>query len=307
MNKKQLPGKVVTNPHVFLSRIKTRWPLLIWLVAVFLTVFIYFHGGRFGGMSGSVITSLDHATPLETGRLKSIFVQIGDSVLKEAPLAQMDTSLLLAEKAVFEAEVRSMHGELKAVSSEVERLNKLRDQQLTSEQNILALRVKQKTLEAEITASEVEKQISLLEMRIQNCTLRAQADGVVSRIYHSPGSVIQSGDPVLISVIKEAPSVVGFLSELNARDVVPGMQAYLTPVSGRGTVIPAKVVSLTPDIFSLPNRANPAPSRTYRGRRVLIEPAAGSALLPGEEVQIHFSRPWTFQAFGNLFNKGADS
>jgi hypothetical protein len=140
-------------------------------------------------------------------------------------------------------------------------------------------------------------------MRIRNCTLRAQAAGIVSRIYHSPGDVVQGGDPVLSSVIEEAPMVVGFLSEHNARDVTAGMAAFLTPVSGRGSVIRAEVISLTPEVFALPGRMNPIPTQAYRGRRVVIKPEDGCALLPGEEVQIHFRRPWTLQLFGNLFSK----
>jgi len=283
------------HPPVFLSQLKIRTSFFVWLLAAIAGIFVYFHGGQFGGMTGSVVTTFDNAAPLEGGRVTAVFVQIGDGVTQGTPLAQMDASLLEAEKAVFEAEGRALEGELSAVTVEVTRLEKMMAQQLADEQDILSLRVKQKTLQAVVASSEIDHQIRLLDMRIQNCTLRAQAAGIVSRLYHSSGDVVQAGDPILSSVINQEPTVVGFLSEYNARDVSVGMDTYLTPVSGRGAVVRAKVVSLTPDVFALPGRANPLPSQSYRGRRVLLKPEDGCTLLPGEEVQIQFRRPWTFR------------
>jgi multidrug resistance efflux pump len=296
---------VSKHPRVMISHLKIRMSFFIWLLALVAAIFVYFHGGRFGGMTGSVHTTFDNPAPLEAGRLNSIRVRVGDRVTKGTPLAQMDSSLLEAEKEVLQAEAGALQGELDAVSTEVARLEKLMTQQLVDEQDILSLRIKQRTLQAAKASSEIEKKICLLDMRIQNCTLRAQADGVVSRIYHSPGDVVQAGDPVLSSVIHQAPVVVGFLSEYNARDVSVGMQTYLTPVSRRGVVIRAKIVSFTPEVFALPGRVNPVPSKSYRGRRVLIEPEEHCTLLPGEEVQIHFRRPWTLSLLGELFKSEA--
>ncbi|MDD3276743.1 MAG: HlyD family efflux transporter periplasmic adaptor subunit, partial [Kiritimatiellales bacterium] len=250
-----------------------------------------------------VVTTIDNAAPLEPGRLTGFYVKTGDPVVKGAPLAQMDTSLLKAEKDVVEASDTALHGELAAVSAEVSRLEPLLKQQLVSEQELQALRIKQKTLQSSIDSAELEKKIRLLDMRIENCTLRAQADGVVSRLLHSPGDIVQSGDPVLYSVINRETSVEGFLSESNARDVYIGMDAYLTPASGYGETVRAKVVALTPEIFNLPGRVNPVPQRTYRGRRVILIPEPGAVLLPGEEIQINLRRPWTLQIFRNLIRK----
>jgi len=300
--KKTTPPK---HPRIFLSQMKVRISFFVWLLAAMVGIAVYFHGGQFGGMTGSVLTTYDNAAPLEAGRLQEIYVRVGHPVIQGTAVAQMDSSLLDAEKAVFEAKAQALAGELAAVADETKRLEALIARQLAGEQDLFALRIKQKSLESEITASEIEKQIQLLEMRIENCTLRAQADGIVSRIYHSPGDVVQIGDPVLASVIKQPPTVVGFLSEYNARDVSIGMETYLTPISRRGVIIRANVVSLTPEVFALPGRVNPLPSQSYRGRRVILEPEAGSTLLPGEEVQIHFRRPWTFSLLGSLFKDEA--
>ncbi|MBC8206647.1 MAG: HlyD family efflux transporter periplasmic adaptor subunit [Kiritimatiellales bacterium] len=284
------------HPRVLISRLKTRVPFFIWLAVAVFAVYLFYHGGQFGGMTGTVMTTFDNAAPLEAGRLLELFVDVGDTVKKGDPLAQMDASLLIAQKAVFEAEAAALDGELAAVTAETRRLEELMARRLASEQDILSLRIKERSLEAQIAASEIGKKIHLLDMRIQNCTLCANADGMVSRVYNSPGDIVQSGAPVLSSVIEQEPTVVGFLSEYNSRDVAVGMDVFLVPSSGVGGVIPATVVSLTPDVFALPGRVNPIPTQTYRGRRVIMKPEPGAALLPGEEVQIHFRSPWTLRS-----------
>lgn len=296
---------LVNHPRVFLSRLKSRWSFFAWLLAALLAIFVYFHGGQFGGMTGTVIPLFDEAAPMETGRLKNVFVRIGDRVIAGLALAQIDVSLLAAEKAVLEAEAAAQQKELAAITEEANRLETLLRQGLLREQDVVSLRVKQKTLQAASDSSEMDTKIHLLAMRIENCTLRAQAAGSVSRIYHSTGNIVQGGDPVLSVVMDGKPSVVGFLSEYNARDVSPGMRAYLVPVSGHGAVFRATVVALTPEVFSLPGRVSPVPSQQSRGRRVVFEPEPGCNLLPGEEVQIFFQRPWTFQVFGNLLKNKA--
>lgn len=307
MKKHSNPSVPRYHPQILMSRLKVRISFFVWLLMAVLAVFVYFHGGQFGGMTGTVITLFDDAAPLEAGRLKAVYVRIGDTVTADAPLAQMDTALLAAEKAVFEAEAAAQQKELAALTDEVARLEPLLKQGLIREQDVLSLRVKQKALQAtgDAAASTIAGNIRLLDLRIQNCTLRAQAAGVVSRIYHSAGNIVQGGDPVVSVVIDGKPSVVGFLSEYNARDVSTGMSAYLSPVSGHGAFFRAKVVALTPEVFSQPGRVNPVPSQQSRGRRVVFEPEPGCNLLPGEEVQISFQRPWTFQVFGNLLKNKA--
>jgi multidrug resistance efflux pump len=301
MRMKKVSSTLFVNPRVMVSKIKTAWPLLVWLLALLLAVFVYFHGGQFGGMTGTVSTNFDHAVLLETARVKAVSVQVGDSVAKGDLLAQMDTSLLMAERDVLAAEAQALRGELAVVTEEMTRFEKLMAQGLVNEGEIISLRVKQKTLQATLDASEVDKEIKLLTMRIENSTLRAKADGVVSRVYYSSGDIVPGGDPILASVVTQAPSIVGFLPESNSYDIYVGIKAYVTPASRPGVVFSAKVVSLTPDVFSLPGRIQPSAARAYRGRRVIFEVDPEAVLLPGEEVQIYLKRPWTFQMLGRFF------
>lgn len=373
MAMKKLSGKVLVNRHVFISRIKTRWSLWVWLVAAFLGVLIYFHGGQFGGMEGSVFTQMNRSAPRDTGCLEVLLVEVGDSVKKGDLLAQMDTSVLEAEKALVEAQMRTQNaavkseevqnlrrfdaaiirieserrdlrlkqregeGELAALRPEFKRLEKLLASKLIDEQELMPLRMKIRTLESaaqsysvtlvqieaslaeaqkqkksieiqsataiELIDAEAKMELHLLDLQIAACSLRAREDSVVSRIYHYPGNMVEGGDTILASVVSGESRVIGFLSEYNARDVEVGMQAYLTSVSGYGSVSTAKVLALTPEIFSLPGRASPSIGLGARGRRVILEIEGDSGLLPGESVEIHFSRPWTSRLFWTLFGQ----
>lgn len=368
---RKISGKVMVNRHVMLSRLKSRWPFIAWLLAALLAVVIYFHGGQFGGMRGSVFTRIETAAPLTGGRLEGLFVDVGDSVKKGDLLAQMDPSVLEAEKALIEAQMRIMasevkteavqnlrrfdasiirleselrdlrtkqveaHGELAALRPEFDRLQQLFKSKLIDEQELMPVRMKVRAIEAiakdypvtimqieeslkearkqkqtiaqqsdsavELIQQETAGQVRLLDVQIEACTLRALEDGIVSRIYYYPGNMVPDGDTVLSSVVASEPRVIGFLSEYNARDVAPGMKAYLTTVSGYGPIIEAEVVALTPEIYSLPTRVSPIASQASRGRRVVLKVDPDCDLLPGEGVEIRFHRPWTTRLVWHIF------
>ena len=85
MEKNGISKKVLRNRHVLFSRIKARWSFLAWLFAALLAVAVYFHGGQFGGMTGSVFTRMDEVSSANEGRLDKLLVDVGD-VVKEGDL-----------------------------------------------------------------------------------------------------------------------------------------------------------------------------------------------------------------------------
>lgn len=373
MAKKNKPGKVMVNRHVLLSRLKSRWSFIAWLLAALLAVAIYFHGGQFGGMSGSVFTHMQTAAPLTAGTLDALLVDVGDSVKKGGLLAQMDTSILDAEKALVLAQMRSLSAEVKteevqnlrrfdasiirlqselrdlrlkqveasseleALLPEFERLGKLFESKLVGEQELMPLRMQIHALQSvtktypaaiieteeslvsamkqkdtislqslsamKLIEEETAEQIRLLDVKIEACSLRARKDCTVSRIYFYPGDIVTEGEPIVASVVSGEPRIIGFLSEYSARDVEVGMKAYLTPVSGHGAVIEARVHAITPEIYTLPQRASPIMGQMSRGRRVVLTTGPDSGLLPGEGVEIHIHRPWTTRVLWGLFGK----
>ena len=358
-----IPERIHRHPAVWWSRVKNRWPFAVWLLAIVAAVFLYFHGGQFGGMSGVVQVVREEVAPLETARLKEIRVAIGQRVRKGDVLAVMDATILDTEMAVeklqierqfaaavsrAESDLRDLtlrqaesEGELDVLNTEVARLDELLAQHLIDAQTVARLRARQQALmrsrdffpdmikrlesdrvrmqtrQGEIVTqlgsdtnetaglpddvrSELEAgktRLGLLDFRREAYVLRAGSDGIVSELFHTPGSVVPAGIPIMTLVIDSARQIVGYLPEANARDISVGMIAYLKSTSGRGAVVQARVSALLPDIATLPTRVSPFPTQVYRGRRVVLVPTETDDFLPGESVSIELQTPWLSRLF----------
>ena len=349
----RIPEHAHRHPVFWWSRFKVRWPMLCWLLAIVAAFYLYYHGGRFSGMSGTVQAVRELAAPLETARLRAVHVIVGQEVRAGEVLAEMDTSILDAEmmmeklqedrrfaSAVAQIDTRLQEtrirqaeatGELEVLDDEVKRLDDLLSKRLVDAQSVTRLRARQqaltratalypgviRNLEGELERArvrmqtvtdwfeggsssnppsgtmdeEVRRHFSLLELRRSSYTLRAKADGVVARVDYKPGDIVNSGDTIVALVVKGTAEVVGFLPESNSRFVSIGMTAYLSRLSGKGDVISAQVVALTPEIMGLPNRANPYPGVSFRGRQVILKPQANNDLIPGESVSMDLDKP----------------
>ena len=91
------------------QRLLAYWPFLVWLCVIAVAIHLHYRSSRFGGMAGAVETVAEDVAPLETSRLLSINVELGQRVRPGDVVARMDTSLVDAEiaqveAAIFEAE-----------------------------------------------------------------------------------------------------------------------------------------------------------------------------------------------------------
>lgn len=145
--------------------------------------------------------------------------------------------------------------------------------------------------QADLDLEESKQRLGLLDLRRQSYVLRAGANGIVSRIDHQPGDVVQAGIPILSLVVDGVQRFVGFLPEYSAHEVTEGMEAYVSRTAG-GPIVRARVLAAIPEILNLPNRVNPFPAMPVHGRRVVLAPEEPNDLLPGEGVSIYFRRPW---------------
>jgi multidrug resistance efflux pump len=163
-----IPERIHRHPAVWWSRVKDRWPFAVWLLAIVAAVFLFFHGGQFGGMSGVVQVVREDVGPLETARLKAIHVTVGQRVKKGDALATMDTTILDTEMAIEklqierqfalavsrgESDLRDLQirqaesgGELEVLNTEVTRLDELLAKHLIDAQTVANLRARQQAL-----------------------------------------------------------------------------------------------------------------------------------------------------------------
>ena len=78
------------------------WPFLVWLGVAVGAMAIYQFAGRQHSMRGDVHQVIDSISSLETARILSINVVAGDHVEAGDILVQLDTSILDAEKNMYE-------------------------------------------------------------------------------------------------------------------------------------------------------------------------------------------------------------
>ncbi len=88
------------HPRVWWSRIKYRWPFLVWIAAIWGTWHLYQLGIRTVRIPGTLEALREEAAPVEDARLASIHVNVGDVVVPGQILARFDTSVVDAQLSV---------------------------------------------------------------------------------------------------------------------------------------------------------------------------------------------------------------
>lgn len=370
---KKYKQKNLRHPRGWMWWLPRQWTFIVWLMIVVAAAALYLEQTSLSGFTGIVETGFEPVSPLETARLSSLDVLLGDSVKTGDVLARMDTTLLDAELAVEEAmlleaessisgyqqnilqlaqqfdeairqaetELRQERmtqardaAELASLHQELKRREDLREQRLISETDVSALRPRIAALEQakESTPSIIESlenalreakqdrkdmqawlridedesiseaiQVKLearrailansLEQRrkqLQNYTLCANRDGIVSRIQHTPGDVVPAGNEIMRIVSPEATHVVGFLPEQHVHDLRIGDQLMAARRMGADRRdVRIVVETVAPEVEALPARLSPIRGRPLRGRRVHFRIEGEHDLLPGETVQVH--------------------
>ena len=202
IDKVHIPEDIRRHPAVWKSRAKRCWPVCIWLGAIALGTVLYFHGGQFGGMSGTVEVIREEIAPLETARLLALKVQPGQHIKTGDAVAEMDASVLDAEMAVerlqmdrqfgeavsrAEADLRDAKtrqaetkGELEVLDAEVKRMDVLLAKQLIDAQTVARTRARQKALTEAVafypeTIRRLEEDLARTRQRLRE--LDAKMDG----------------------------------------------------------------------------------------------------------------------------------
>jgi multidrug resistance efflux pump len=87
-----------------------RWPIAAWVAVAVMAVGFYVKSTQYGVLAGSAQTVQHNLSPLETARVKAIYVSIGDSVTNGQILAQMDTTIVDSQLAEAEATLAAAEG-----------------------------------------------------------------------------------------------------------------------------------------------------------------------------------------------------
>lgn len=130
--------KLPRHPSVFWSRIRPRWPVLIWIGAIILAWNLYTQGIEYAAIKGVVEKHEESVAPVETGRLIEVAVQAGDQVTRGQVLARLDTTVIDAEISLQEALYREASETISGFIHDILRANSQFNEAIASGETALA-------------------------------------------------------------------------------------------------------------------------------------------------------------------------
>lgn len=299
------------------------WPWLVWIgaaVAVLLLLPGGFNKVRF---HGEAERTYEYVSSIEDGRLKTLLVNMGDTVHAGQLLGEVDNASLASEMLMDQASLMKTRDKVHAIRVDVETL-KLEEAKTAAELQALESRwkrqqeLKEKKLileqEMEDLAPQIEATkkvlarypnlIAQLETRLEAAQeeidlfnseelvnlqeeqrrLVATSAGVVAEVLHLPGDVVETGDPVLRISNVTTSRVIAFVPEEMRSQIAEGESCRVITSSSRETFL-GTVQTVTADIRKLPVFTGFG-DQILRGRRIVIDLDDGIELVPGERVVV---------------------
>ena len=311
------------RPRHLVRQLFSGWPWFIWLgaaIAVLLLLPGGMHRTRFHGLAER---TYEYVSPLESGRLKSLFVTLGDPVHEGQLIGELDNESLATELLMDQASLMKTHDKIHSIRYEAESL-KLEQAKVAAELKTLEARWKRTAelleknliLEQEIEdlrpqiaatkevlahypnlISQLEERLNVAErdaalfnsddlrkLQAAQCRLEATTAGVVAEVLHQPGDVIETGDPVVRISNVSTSRIIAFMPEEQRMDLGEGERCRVIASASRALYL-GQVKSVTADIRKLPVFTG-FTDQILRGRRIVIELDAGAKLVPGEQVVV---------------------
>ncbi len=299
------------------------WPWLIWLGAA-LAVLVLLPGGmhriRFYGVAER---TYEYVSPLESGRLKSLLVNLGDPVYAGQLIGELDNETLASEMLMDQASLMKTRDKVQSIRCDIEslkldqaktaaevktlegqwkRTEELRSKNLILEQDINDVRPQieavkdvlahypaliaqlEERLAIAVKDSEMFNVEDLKKLQEAQCRLVARTAGVVAEVLHQPGDVVETGDPVVRISNVSTPRVIAFMSEEQRMNMAEGERCRIISSASREFYV-GTVKTVTADIRKLPVFTGFG-DQILRGRRIVIELDEGSELVPGEQVVV---------------------
>lgn len=299
------------------------WPWVIWLGAA-IAVLLLLPGGmnrvRFYGVAER---TYEYVSPLESGRLISLNVNLGDPIHAGQLIGELDNQSLATQLLMDQASLMKTRDKVHSIRYDVENL-RLEEAKTAADLKALEgqwarteeLRAKNLILEQEVedirpqieatkdVLSHYPKLITQLQERLQvleketalfssnelkelqaaQCRLEAQTAGVVAEVLHQPGDVVETGDPVIRISNVSTERIIAFMPEENRMDIAEGERCRVISSASR-EVYYGIVQTVTADIRKLPVFTGFG-DQIMRGRRIVIELEDDVELVPGEQVVV---------------------
>ncbi|MDD1779870.1 efflux RND transporter periplasmic adaptor subunit [Enterovibrio sp. ZSDZ35] len=127
------------------------------------------------------------------GKINALFVDVGDTVAKGQPLAQLDTLLLDTESRQLSAQFEQLDAQLALTKTNLQRQRQLKKKGFSADAEIDSLTSQRDALRANMR--ELEATLASNTLRKEKSTIYAPYEGQVSERFVSVGDVINMGAP----------------------------------------------------------------------------------------------------------------
>jgi RND family efflux transporter MFP subunit len=202
------------------------------------------------------------------GKLVSRAVDIGAFVKKGTVLAQLDQTDQRTGVDAARAAVNAVRAELDRARTEEARYRDLLERGLTTRASYLAQQTAVKTGQSQLEQASAELQLN--EQRLGYTTLRADSDGVVTRLFAEVGAVVSAGQRVLSVARPDALEAVFDVPD-GRMDEIRGATAV------RVALLTDATTSYVAAIREVSPTADPA-TRTYQVKATIADPPANLRL-----------------------------
>ena len=200
--------------------------------------------------------SVDVASKLE-GRLKSVLVKLGDAVRRDALIATLDGTPMRQELAISQASLRARQAELQKADVQLtearRRLARVAAlDRVVSEQDRAAIELEEKLAATalEVARAHVDEEmarVSQLQERLSQAEIRAPFDGTVAARYQDPGTLLQSGAPVVRLIRSEELWVRFAVPESDLTEIAVGRPVNVD-IQSLGTTVPGVIEHIAPEV-----------------------------------------------------------
>lgn len=237
-----------------------------------------------------------------SGRVQSVYVNMGDQVHAGQVLAQLDTTDLDKQLAQYQAQVQVDQNQLQIYrnnseqsQADYQRSKSLFDSGAISQQQLEQVRLKMQNDQAQmqVTQASMNKDMALVEVYAQQkreMSVTSPVDGVVATKNIEPGMQV-STQTALFNIVQADPlkATVNVTDQIMA-DVHPGIEAQITVPQLGSKVFGGTVVRVSP-VTDPVSRAYPVEIQISNPDKQMLPGMAVSVQLVGLKSQTGIAIP----------------
>lgn len=198
-----------------------------------------------GGVPGEVRfdpLSTAHVSPLVSGRVERVDVQLGDRVERGAVLAVLSSADVSAARATLAA----ARARLRAAESALERQRSLVAEGIGARRGLVEAESEAREASAEVAG--LQAQLSVLGSSGDGVRLVAPIAGVVTQVHATPGETVSPEEEAFTIADPNAVSVYGEVPELAIARIHDGLRVVFRPHAFPDLSLPGTITYVAPAI-----------------------------------------------------------